>query len=258
MAVVQKFGKPDLFVTMTCNPNWKEIQDELYPGQTAQDRPDITTRIFHSKCEELKKDLFVKGVLGKVVAHVHVIEFQKRGLPHAHLLLILDHADKLHSPDDYDSVVRAEIPDKVAEPDLFRIVMRHMIHGPCGKHIDESQPCLKEGICKKFFPKAFAEFTVEGLDSYPTYRRRRNGPQVKLHNRIMVDNRWVVPYNPWLLRKYDCHINVEVCSTIKCVKYLYKYVYKGSDRCSLQINDNCDDVKQFVDGRWICPQEALW
>ncbi|KAL5723911.1 DNA helicase [Ranunculus cassubicifolius] len=200
MAIVQKFGKPDLFVTMTCNPKWEEIQRELEPGQTAQDRPDVTTRIFHSKCEELKKDLFHQGVLGKVVAHVHVIEFQKSGLPHAHLLLILDHADKLLTPADYDAIVRAEIPDQVTEPDLFKLVMRHMIHGPCGK-LDAEQPCMKDGNCKKYFPKAIADFTTDGADSYPIYRRRSNGPSVKLRNGVVVNNQWVVPYNPWLLRK---------------------------------------------------------
>jgi hypothetical protein len=41
---------------------------------------------------------------------------------------------------------------------------------------------------------------------------------------------WIVPYNPYLSTKYDCHLNVEVCSTIRAVKYLYKYVYKGHDR----------------------------
>ena len=40
-----------------------------------------------------------------------------------------------------------------------------------------------------------------------------------------VDSRWVVPYNPWLLNKYDCHINVKICINIKCVKYLYKYIH---------------------------------
>ncbi|KAL5729947.1 DNA helicase [Ranunculus cassubicifolius] len=205
MAVVQKFGKPDLFITMTCNPKWDEIQR----------------------------------------------------LPHAHLLLILDHADKLRTPADYDTIVRAEIPNKITEPDLFQLVIRHMIHGPCGK-LDNEQPCMKEGNCKKFFPKAIAEFTTDGVDSYPIYRRRSNGPTVKLRNGVIVDNQWVVPYNPWLLRKYECHINVEICSTIKCVKYLYKYVYKGSDRCSMQIKDNKDEIKKFVDGRWISAQEALW
>jgi hypothetical protein len=33
MALVQRFGKPDLFLTMTCNPNWEEIIKEHAPGQ---------------------------------------------------------------------------------------------------------------------------------------------------------------------------------------------------------------------------------
>ncbi|XP_026412120.1 uncharacterized protein LOC113307871 [Papaver somniferum] len=112
MPLVQKYGKPDLFTTMTCNPNWEEIRRNLKPGQQAHDMRDLTTRVFHCKFEELKVDLFTKGVLGKVVAHVHVIEFQKRGLPHAHILIILHEKDKLRTPDDYDKVVRAEIPDE--------------------------------------------------------------------------------------------------------------------------------------------------
>jgi hypothetical protein len=47
---------------------------------------------------------------------------------------------------------------------------------------------------------------------------------------FVFDNRWVVPYNPYLTMRYQCHINVEVCSSITAVKYLYKYVYKGHDR----------------------------
>ncbi len=47
---------------------------------------------------------------------------------------------------------------------------------------------------------------------------------------FVFDNRWVVPYNPYLTMRYKCHINVEVCSSITTVKYLYKYVYKGHDR----------------------------
>ena len=44
---------------------------------------------------------------------------------------------------------------------------------------------------------------------------------------VTIDNRWVVPYNPYLTRRYQCHINVEVCSSIKVIKYLYKYIYEG-------------------------------
>jgi hypothetical protein len=49
MALVQTYGKPDIFLTMTCNPNWQEIQDELFPGQTPEDRPDLVARVFRAK-----------------------------------------------------------------------------------------------------------------------------------------------------------------------------------------------------------------
>jgi hypothetical protein len=89
MAMVQKFGKPDIFLTMTCNPNWDEIRRELLPEQTPQDRPDLVVRVFHAKLQELKHRLTKHDILGKVCAYVYVVEFQKRGLPHAHFLLIM-------------------------------------------------------------------------------------------------------------------------------------------------------------------------
>ena len=55
MALVWKFGKRDIFLTMKCNPNWDEIKNELYPGQTSQDHPDLVVRVFRAKLEELKK-----------------------------------------------------------------------------------------------------------------------------------------------------------------------------------------------------------
>ena len=48
MATVRKYGKPHLFITMRCNPTWKEIQEELYFGQKAEDRTDLTSRVFNS------------------------------------------------------------------------------------------------------------------------------------------------------------------------------------------------------------------
>ncbi|KAL3810378.1 hypothetical protein ACJIZ3_000028 [Penstemon smallii] len=250
MAIVQKFGKPDIFLTMTCNPNWKEIQEQLLPGQTAQDRPDLLTRIFRAKYEELNKDIYTRGVLGKVIAHVHVVEFQKRGLPHVHMLIILDEDDKLSTPDDYNQIVRAEIPHQEEEPKLYEAVMRHMIHGPCGL-MNTGAPCMQKGKCKKGYPKAFAPFTAQGNDSYPIYQHRDDGRYIALD---------LVPYNSWLLLKYDCHINVEICSSIKSIKYLYKYVYKGPDCVVFELRPgpDYDEVSQYVDGRWICAPEAFW
>jgi hypothetical protein len=75
MALVQKYGKPDIFLTMTCNPNWDEIKNELYPGQCTQDRPDLVARVFRVKLEELRRRLLYKDILGKVKAYVYVTEF---------------------------------------------------------------------------------------------------------------------------------------------------------------------------------------
>nr|XP_011465780.1 PREDICTED: uncharacterized protein LOC101307898 [Fragaria vesca subsp. vesca] len=247
MALVQKYGKPDIFLTMTCNPNWDEIKAELLPGQTSQDRPDLCTRIFRAKLENLKEEVIKKGVLGKIIVYVYVIEFQKRGLPHAHMLLMLHDDDKLNNPDDYDKIVRAELPDQDQEPQLYDVVLRHMIHGPCGTYKPNS-PCMKGGNCKRGYPKPFSMNTFQGNDSYPNYRRR------DIHSNANVDNRWVISYNPWLLARYDCHINVEICCSIKSVKYLYKYVYKGPDRVTftVQPESNEDEIKNFVDARWVC------
>ncbi|KAL4571708.1 hypothetical protein LXL04_018473 [Taraxacum kok-saghyz] len=57
MALVQDGGKPDIFLTMTCNPKWPEIQNELLPWQKAEDRPDVVSRVFHAKIEDLKEQL---------------------------------------------------------------------------------------------------------------------------------------------------------------------------------------------------------
>ena len=132
MALVWKYGKPDIFLTMTCNPNWDEIKQDLLPGQIAQDRPDLVTRVFRAKLEVLKKKLMENEILGKVRAYVYVVEFQKRGLPHAHFLLIMKQKYKLTCPEQYDLLISAELPNKKKFPELYKMVTKHMMHGPCG------------------------------------------------------------------------------------------------------------------------------
>ena len=93
MAICRKFRKPDLFITFTCNRNWDEISKELREGETVQDRPDLVSRVFKLKKDQLMKDIKSGNVFGKVSAFLWVIEFQKRGLPHSHILIILDEED---------------------------------------------------------------------------------------------------------------------------------------------------------------------
>jgi len=78
MDFVRKFGKPDLFITMTCNPNWPEILHELRRGEETNNRPDLTSRVFSMKLNALLKDLLQNDVLGTAVVDIHVVEWQKR------------------------------------------------------------------------------------------------------------------------------------------------------------------------------------
>ena len=75
IAIIKKYGKPDLFITFTCNPKWRRITENLYPDQTANERPDLVIRVFKLKLNNLFNDIFKHGVLGKVITHVQVIEF---------------------------------------------------------------------------------------------------------------------------------------------------------------------------------------
>nr|XP_047129329.1 uncharacterized protein LOC105848913 [Hydra vulgaris] len=204
------------------------------------------------------EDIFKHGVLGKVVSHVQVIEFQKRGLPHVHILLHFVNADKLETAEDIDSLISAEIPDPAVDPELFEIIKSCMIHGPCGI-LNPNSPCMKDGKCTKKFPKEFNPHTVAIFNGYPRYRRVDNGRIVNIKG-YQVDNRWVVPYNPWLSKKYQAHINVEACMTIKSVKYLYKYIYKGHDCANVVINEqvNHDEINTFLNCRYVSAPEALW
>lgn len=116
MSIVQHFGKPSLFITMTCNPRWPEIVNNIGVGEAPNFRPDIIVRVFKSKLKSFIEGLIQNNIFGKVEALIYTIEFQKRGLPHAHILLTLNEQDKIVNAIDIDKVVSAEIPDIETHP----------------------------------------------------------------------------------------------------------------------------------------------
>ena len=87
---------------MICNPNWPEIKNNLLPGQTPENRPDLVARVFQSRKKQFIHDLTKGEIFGLPVAHLWVIEFQKRGLPHAHILIILEDGKRPKTPQDVD------------------------------------------------------------------------------------------------------------------------------------------------------------
>ena len=99
---------------------------------------------------------------------------------------------------------------------------------------------------------------------FPTYRRREDGRFV-VKNGVQLDNRYVVPYNIDLLVKYQSHLNVEWCNRSKAIKYLFKYINKGTDRVTAVLEENVlynsndgmesilekDEIKTYLDCRYI-------
>ena len=123
IAIVRAYSEPDIFITMTCNPQWPEISAGLLPHQSSQDHLDIASRVFRLKLDALVNDLIENAVLGKIIAHMYVVEFQKRGLPHAHILLILESSDKLRTPEHVDTIISTEIPDRAQYTELYETVL---------------------------------------------------------------------------------------------------------------------------------------
>ncbi|GFV04882.1 ATP-dependent DNA helicase [Trichonephila clavipes] len=109
--------------------------------------------------------------------------------------------------------------------------------------------------------------TITGNDGYPLYRRRSvedGGKSVVLKVRnidIEVDNRWIVPYSPLPSKTLKAHINVEYCNSVKSIKYICKYVNKGSDMAVFGVGNVAaplDEINQYQLGRYISSNEAVW
>ncbi|XP_039282843.1 uncharacterized protein LOC120351029 isoform X2 [Nilaparvata lugens] len=248
MSYVRHYGRPDLFITFTCNPVWDEIQQLLFPGQSHVDRHDIIARVFRQKLKSLMDFIVKLEVFGSVRCWMYSVEWQKRGLPHAHILIWL--YNKITS-DEIDDVICAEIPRADSDKDLHAVIIKNMIHGPCGT-LNPNSPCMVDGKCSKQYPRAFTANTVTGDDGYPRYRRRSTedgGNSATIHMRngdIDVDNRWVVPYSPLLSKTYQAHINVEYCNSVKSIKYICKYVNKGSDMAVFSVQSDKWNVTRKV------------
>lgn len=274
LSIARTYGNPDLFITMTCNPEWPEIRDNLRPGETWHDRPDLVTRVFRLKQKQLLEDVTKHHVFGRCIGYTYSIEFQKRGLPHMHLLVILATEDKPRTSDVIDRIISAEIPDRQMQPGLYESIKKFMIHGPCGDH-NPSLPCMVDGKCKDHFPYNLHQHTlIPENGTYADYRRRDDGRTCEVprrraggghhHEMFQANNGWVVPYNPYLIAKYDCHINVQVATSVEAFKYIFKYIFKGNDEASVAFAEDGhperqhDEIRNFVNSRYITAPEAMW
>ena len=166
-----------------------------------------------------------------------------------------------------DDFVQARIPDLKITMDLYKLVTVTMMYGLCAQ-----ARCLKKGQCTKKFPKAFCAETHRGENAYAQYVRKHPSEGGRTFNKkgVQFDDSWVVPYNPELLLRMGSHINIELIATCQVISYLFKYIFKGSDRSLVRMGpteeipggpnptDQDDEVQQWMDVRYISSHEACW
>ncbi|XP_010480980.1 PREDICTED: uncharacterized protein LOC104759795 [Camelina sativa] len=259
MATCKYYGFPDLFITFTCNPRWPEIDHYLERHRLSkEDRPDICSRVFKMKLDRLMDQVRKEKTFGIINSAMYTIEFQKRGLPHAHMILFLHPDNKMRTSDDIDKYISAEIPDKEVDKCLYEVVSDVMIHGPCGP-MNRDSVCMNNGQCTKFFPKPFMDNTFVDDAGYPIYRRQNDGRIVEKRG-LQYNNSYVIPYNRDLSLRFRAHINVEWCNQTRSVKYSFKYITKGPDyvRAEVGEEDQENEIKKFFNCRYVSACEVSW
>ena len=218
IAIVSEFDGPSLFITATCNPLWPEIQEALLPGQSAFDRPDVVCRVFKHRLAALLANLRVdKYFKGRVIYEISVIEYQHRGLPHAHIVIKLDGVPMAAQPDLASAWVDANITAKMPiitetstakDREYAHLVETHMTH-KCANAVngclDDNNHCKKGYHSNVLIP--IKTFDVKG---FPKYQR--------FHEADLK----VVPHNRLALLDWGDHLNIEFAGSSKAILYLYK------------------------------------
>jgi hypothetical protein len=246
------------------------------PGQTAFDRPDITAPVFKARLDQLKANIRNgKYFGGSTLKYTfHVIEYQYRGLPHAHLVIRLTDAPDIDNPDK-DALIKfvnkhfvAEIPRFEGDeyPNVFpalgeppfteeykqkcvELVRMHNTH-KCSEAVNG---CKKNSTarCKRGYNNTgeVSETYVNATTNRIVYRRR-----------LPCDS-LIVPYNYEIMMDWDSHLNCEYSGSAYCALYMYKYCYKGaskSERIALESEHGHDEIQNFIYGRVMCSMSVYW
>ena len=218
IAIVSEIGPSTLFLTLTCNHMWPEIQEALLPSQSAFDRPDIVCRVFKNRLSAFLSNLRAgKYFKHKLLYEIHVIEYQHRGLPHAHVVVKLEGAPNANNVAEascwIDANLSAKMPiitDTSSEEDIryAKLVKDHMVH----KCADAVNGCLnKNGRCKRGYQDTtICQNTSFDIKGYPVYQR------------LQEADLSIVPHSREALLDWDGHLNIEFSGSSKSVLYLYK------------------------------------
>ncbi len=298
LEIVLREGMPHLFFTVTANPTWPEVRAFCErTGTVAGDRPDIVTRAFHERLLMLRalvsgssllslfhyrphdrlldseeNDPFGRNWHDGRVYVIEVIEFQMRGLPHAHFVLRLRFSSA-EMQDAFDNdrelqkrffsrLIMADIPTE-EEADIpvypgipsrlpwapltwrqFRDAqLRTQVHhcrSSCRQGVSENQPC------NAGYPKR--RTAVPGFDEhgYPIYPRRSPGSEN------------IVAVIPLILQVWGGHCNVDWTAGAGCIAYLMKYLTKGAETVRVRIQTAEDQILEYANTTYFPVARAVW
>lgn len=255
MAQIYRFGPPTLFITITANPYWREIQENLLPGQQWYHDMFLVNLVFSLKLREFISDIESGKYFNntKPVYVQYVIEFQKRGLPHAHILVRLEGVQPSTATEvDMLSTVSLPLPcasqcSRCTQCRLRDHVRSHMWHTCYPARCNPTD--VKPATCKYGFP--FTPQAATSVDASGTWTLKRLPTEAQ-----------IAEYNPQLTLAYNAHINVKVACGTRCVLYLRKYLSKGPDSIgALLLPEGTSYSKQFdnfYQNRCLTAAEAAW
>lgn len=264
MAIVREHGQPALFVTITCNPTHPSIITALKVGDTMHkfnDQPLATTRVFEGQLKDFRDLVVEKGIFGRCLAFVRVLEWQQRGTTHAHCLVFLHPDDMPRDSAEVDKFVSATVPDPVREPRLFEAVTTFNYHKctPARCLMDSADGA---STCKRKFPFNFLDNTMLGSRGEYLYRRPRQDIRtVEDPSGIKrtYSPQYIVPYNPFVTLRLWGHVNVLIVASYTVVKYIAGYISKGVTRTVVDArtsSNEVDEIQNYEDVRVLGSMEA--
>lgn len=271
LCLVDEYGGTTFFITATCNGTWPEIKEMLLPGQTAFDRPDVVDRVFKNKLDALLANIRLGKYFDEfypngdvktrreVIYEIRVIEYQHRGMPHAHIVVKLSNSPDSNSEhsvsrDFVDSLLSATMPvitDESTPEDIAyqSLVEKYMVHS----HSSAVNGCLdKNGRCTKgYHDTVQTDTTYFDERGFAIYKRPRSADLL------------VLPHNRKALEDWQGHIYIDYSASVYTVLYLYKYLFKGAKKVKMRLTNaedirDDDDINIYLRGRYLCSMDAMW
>ncbi|KAE8184431.1 hypothetical protein CF328_g7858, partial [Tilletia controversa] len=255
LALATRFRKPQGMVTVTTNPEWAELKSMLRSnaGQSATAVAALTVRVFNQRLQKFIARF--KRLFGKLLYIIQIIEFQKRGLPHSHIVFALPVAA-------IDKIVSGEVPPETS-PRLRELVLKYMVHPDT--HIfnrdgtpNERSRCQKDGKCTFGFPQPLSDLTYVDPNTHRVIYRRRQ-----------EQDRMIAQYCPDLLLLWEGHCHIDLAMSAHTFVYMFKYISKGPDYAHYRIRpdgENEPSVEQaaqaaaddYIQARYLSATEATW